>query len=73
MITKIRKTVKNFPEMEIAENENFTKICIDNSSSVVSLTQSWKCCKCRVENYNDKWKCSHCHHERCRSCIDLLG
>jgi len=43
------------------------------SNTVIALTQSWKCCKCKSENYNDKWKCSWCGHERCNSCRNLLG
>jgi len=43
------------------------------SNTIHALTQSWKCCKCKSENYNDKWKCSWCGHERCNSCKNLLG
>ena len=42
-------------------------------SSTVEMTNSWKCCKCRHENYHDKWQCSDCRHERCNNCTDLLG
>lgn len=38
-----------------------------------AMTSSWKCCKCRHENYYDKWVCGDCKHERCKNCKDLLG
>jgi len=43
--------------------------------SVVAATKSWKCCKCKHENYYNEWKCSDpaCGHDRCRNCTDLLG
>lgn len=37
------------------------------------MSESWKCCKCRHENYHDKWQCNDCRHERCKDCKDLLG
>lgn len=47
---------------------------MSNSSNLnYAKTQSWKCCKCKSENYNDKWKCSWCGHERCKNCKDLIG
>lgn len=71
--TKFRKTIKK-PNMErFSDKRTFMKISTDNSLSVTALTQSWKCCKCKSENYNDKWKCSWCGHERCSSCKNLLG
>jgi hypothetical protein len=39
----------------------------------VNPNKSWKCCKCRHENYNDKWVCSGCGHDRCNNCTDLEG
>ncbi|MBK6545718.1 MAG: hypothetical protein IPG12_10675 [Saprospiraceae bacterium] len=41
--------------------------------SIVALTQSWKCCSCKSENYNNKWKCSWCGHDRCGKCKELEG
>ena len=71
--TKIRKTVRNSELMRLSDKRNFVKISTDISHSVTALTQSWKCCKCKSENYNDKWKCSWCGHERCNSCKNLEG
>jgi hypothetical protein len=33
--------------------------------------RSWRCCKCNVENYNDKYVCSYCKHDRCGKCKDI--
>lgn len=44
-----------------------------NADSTVGMEDSWRCCKCNNENYNDKWVCSACSHERCSKCKDLLG
>lgn len=61
---KIKENVKLvFGGVIILEIQNF----------IINKTQSWKCCKCKTENYNDKWKCSWCGHERCNNCKDLLG
>jgi hypothetical protein len=54
-------------------NKDDSKISIDSSIKIFALTNSWKCCKCRVENYNNKWVCSNCRHERCNSCKELMG
>lgn len=52
-------------------NRRFDKKIIEPISTeidtIVALTQSWKCCKCRHENYYDKWDCSDCHHARCNN------
>lgn len=57
------------------KNENLSEIEIVNlqENFSVGMTNSWKCCQCKVENYNDKWQCSYCRHERCRNCKDLEG
>lgn len=44
-----------------------------NTKNPVAMTNSWKCCKCRHENYHDKWVCNDCKHERCKNCKNLLG
>ncbi len=71
--TKIRKTVRNSNIVRFSDKRFVRKISTNTSHSVTALTQSWKCCKCKSENYNDKWKCSWCGHERCSSCKNLLG
>lgn len=71
--TKIRKSFKNsiivsfYGKRHVIINSN----CI--SHSITALTQSWKCCKCKSENYIDKWNCSWCGHGRCNSCKNLIG
>jgi hypothetical protein len=72
-ITKKRKTVRNSNMIRISDKSDLRKISLQISHSITALTQSWKCCKCKSENYNDKWKCSWCGHERCNSCKNLLG
>ena len=72
VISKIPKRVRNVATTS-HNARHAIKTVFSNSSSIVSLTQSWKCCKCKVENYNDKWQCSYCRHERCKNCKDLLG
>jgi hypothetical protein len=72
-LVKIRKTVRNLSDIKLSEKGISGKIDIEISNSVTSNTQSWKCCKCKTENYNNKWKCSWCAHDRCNSCINLLG
>lgn len=57
---------------KILNNES-VELLTSEVDSIISLTQSWKCCKCRSENYVQKWTCSHCRHERCRNCVDLMG
>lgn len=54
-------------------NKDGSKISIDSSIKIFALTNSWKCCKCRVENYINKWECSYCRHVRCNSCKELMG
>ena len=44
-----------------------------DNNPIVALTQSWKCCSCRTENYNNKWECSWCKHTRCGNCKQLEG
>jgi hypothetical protein len=39
----------------------------------IVMSGSWKCCKCRHENYSEKWVCNSCRHERCNNCKKLMG
>ena len=69
-LTKSRKIIKTNDSKALSLGEVFI---LQTGKSIIARTQSWKCCKCKTENYNDKWKCSWCGHERCNSCKDLLG
>jgi hypothetical protein len=69
MKTLVKKRCHLYANEQI---KNYYTLPID-SKSIISMTQSWKCCKCKTENYNNKWKCSWCGHERCKNCKDLLG
>ena len=63
----IKRKVYSAKNIRIELNQNY------KLKSVISSTKSWKCCKCRCENYLNEWTCSYCSHERCRSCKDLIG
>ena len=57
---------------KLVSNEQHLRPLV-NSDSALEMENSWRCCKCNNENYNDKWVCSACSHERCSKCKDLLG
>lgn len=61
------------PAILIKEPKAYQRIVVNTQSNMVAMTNSWKCCKCRHENYYDKWVCNDCRHERCKNCKDLLG
>lgn len=67
---KIDNHVLVLPEMT-----NFhKKIKLGTSiKTIEAITKSWKCCKCRAENYNNMFVCSWCRHDRCSSCRQLEG
>ncbi|MBL7821217.1 MAG: hypothetical protein JNL65_11430 [Saprospiraceae bacterium] len=54
-------------------SHDFHFVSLSEFETIEALTQSWKCCKCKSENYIQKWTCSYCKHERCGNCKQLEG
>lgn len=68
--TKSKWTIKPFNNQKLSAGISTIST---NTTNPIAMTNSWKCCKCRHENYYNKWTCNDCKHERCKNCKDLLG